>query len=438
MTDPSFWALLDRVQPYVVQRGGALLGSLSPDGADSGEVLPADRDASLREGFLTDLIRTYFRDRGIPEDPELIDRLLDELTGDSVLSPYLKDDRVEEINVNRWDDITVTLTSGEKFKSERTFRSAAHATDILRRMLRRSGRVLDNTVPVAQGHLPGNARVTVLKTPVVDDRTGVAASIRKLRPGVLGREALVSSGMLTADMMDFLCDAARYGVSAVVAGRTSSGKTTLLNVLAGAMPDDCRIYTIESGARELDLVREDPDGKALNNVVHTRSRPSDRAQGDITQETLVTLALRFDPDLIVVGEIRDAEAHGAVEASLTGHTVLSTVHSGPGAAAHGRIALLCQRRFALGMDVSLLQCRRAFPLVVFAHPGAHGRRRVMDVTACLTDDEGHADYRVLCRFAPAANSFRAVNPPSRSLFDRMQMWGAPKEVLNRWWTKGDL
>ena len=135
----------------------------------------------------------------------------------------------------------------------------------------------------------------------------------------------------------------RYGVSFVVAGRTSSGKTTLLNSLLGSIHDSKRIYTIESGARELSLVKRDEQGRVINNVVHTLSRPSDKDIYDITQEDLVMAALRFDPDVICVGEMRDAEAHSAVEASSTDHTVVTTVHGGGGRYAHRRIAFLSQR-----------------------------------------------------------------------------------------------
>ena len=84
-------------------------------------------------------------------------------------------------------------------------------------------------------------------------------------------------------------------------------------------------------------------------MVHTLSRPSENEAYNISQEDLVVAALRFDPDIVVIGEVRDAEASAAVEASLTGHTVVTTVHSGPAGAAHGRISLLCQRRFQLGI-----------------------------------------------------------------------------------------
>lgn len=56
-------------------------------------------------------------------------------------------------------------------------------------------------------------------------------------------------------------------------------------------------------------------------------------------------SLRFNPDIVCVGEMRDVECYSAVEASLTGHTVVSTVHASAADAAHMRIALLCQKKY---------------------------------------------------------------------------------------------
>lgn len=55
----------------------------------------------------------------------------------------------------------------------------------------------------------------------------------------------------------------------------------------------------------------------------------------------MVLFLRFNPD-IVVGKMRDVEAYAAVEASLTGNTVVYTIHASAASAAYMRLALLCQ------------------------------------------------------------------------------------------------
>ena len=375
-------------------------------------------------------------------DEQLIDRLYSEMVEYSILTPFLGNPDLDEINVNSWDDIVLTWSDGRMEKLEEHFHTPEHAVDIVKRLLHHSGMIIDNATPIAQGHLPNNTRITAIKSPVVDEDCGISVSIRLLHPQRIDRKCLIESGMANEEMMSFLEMCIRYGVSLVVAGRTSSGKTTLLNALLSSIPDEKRIYTIESGARELFLVKRNRFGEVQNNVVHTLSRPSENEAYDISQEDLVVAALRFDPDLVVVGEIRDAEANAAVEASLTGHTVVTTVHSGPAESAHGRISLLCQRRFQLGMEVSLSQSRQAFPVVVFAHKCEDNTRKVMDISECAVSSNGKARYRCLYRYNIIENEykdgkftisgcFEKVNPPSEQLKMQLTRSGVPRELLNR-------
>lgn len=371
----------------------------------------------------------------------LVDRLYSEMVEYSILTPFLGSAELDEINVNAWDDITLTYSDGRMIKLEEHFRNPQHAIDIVKRLLHHSGMIIDNAAPIAQGHLPNNMRITAIKSPVVDDEVGVSVSIRLLHPQRIDRSHIIESEMATEEMVSFLEMCIRYGVSIVIAGRTSSGKTTLMNALLSSIPDDKRVYTIESGARELFLVKKNHFGETQNNVVHTLSRPSENTAYNISQEDLVVAALRFDPDVVVVGEIRDAEANSTVEASLTGHTVVTTVHSGPAESAHGRISLLCQRRFQLGMEVSLLQSRQAFPVVVFAHKCEDNSRKVMDITECEVTPDGKTFYRCLYRYNIKENvyedgkfhingEFEKVNTPSAYLQNLLTRSGVPQEILS--------
>ncbi|MBO4309031.1 MAG: CpaF family protein [Clostridia bacterium] len=375
-------------------------------------------------------------------DEQLVGRLFSEMVEYSVLTPYLGNPDLEEININSWDDVTLTWSDGRMEKLKEHFHSPSHAVDIVKRLLHHSGMIIDNATPMAQGHLPNNTRITAIKTPVVDECCGVSVSIRLLHPQRVDRKCIIESGMATEEMMEFLEMCIRYGVSSLVAGRTNSGKTTLVGALLASIPDDKRIYSIESGARELFLVKKKPNGEILNNVVHTLSRPNENAAYNISQEDLVVAALRFDPDLIVVGEIRDAEANATVEASLTGHTVVTTVHSGPAEAAHGRISLLCQRRFQLGMEVSLAQARQAFPIVAFCHKCEDNNRRVMDISECSVTPDGVARYRCLYRYHITGNTcengqykitgqFRKMGVPSADLQTLLIRNGVPYQTLER-------
>ena len=256
----DFVSLLHKSQEYISENYAAAL---------------SDRSKIVQ---LRSYIEKYLHDSGFEVEGmtfrELADKLYSEMAEYSVLTKYLGRDEIEEININGWDDIAVTYTDGHIEKAKEHFYNPQHAVDVVKRLLHHSGMIIDNATPMSQGHLPGNTRITALKEPLVDDDRGISVSIRLLHPSRVDMKALVKGGNATQKMIDFLCMCLRYGISFVVAGATSSGKTTLLNALLTSIPDNKRIFTIESGSRELSLVKV-KDGKVVNNVVHTLSRPSD-------------------------------------------------------------------------------------------------------------------------------------------------------------------
>lgn len=384
----EFVPLLNLVQQYISGRYSAALTE-------------EDKQNQLRS-----YIEKYLRDTEYTVEKlsmaQLTDKLYSEMAEYSVLTPFLGKDNIEEINVNAWNDIAVTYTNGKIVKLKEHFFSPAHAVDIVKRLLHHSGMIIDNASPMSQGHLPNNTRITALKAPIVDEEAGISVSIRLLHPSKVNKEQIVKSGNATQKMIDFLCMCMRYGVSTVVAGATSAGKTTLLNALLSTIPDNKRVFTIESGSRELSLVRK-KGKKIVNNVVHTLSRPSDNEAFDITQEDLVVASLRFNPDIVCVGEMRDVECYSAVEASLTGHTVVSTVHAFAADSAHMRIALLCQKRFPIDFKTSLMQAGQAFPIVVYTHKLENNERKIMDISECEILPNGDRKYHTLFRYHISKN-----------------------------------
>lgn len=389
-------------------------------------------------------IRHYIRSNALfvesMETDEIVDALYSDMVEYSFLTPYLHREDVDEVNINSWRNVVVTYANGRK-ETLRSFYSPIHAEDVIRRMLNESGMTLDNAIPIAEGQLSGiNGRITAMKYPLVDKETHISASIRLLHPSRITVTNLVSGDSASEEMVRFLCCCMRYGVSFVVAGATFSGKTTLLNALLKTMPDEKRIFTIENGSRELDLVRKDEEARIINNVVHTLARKSEKPQQNITMEKLVVAALRFNPDLIVVGEMRDDEAYAAIDASLTGHTLVSTIHSFEGEEAHMRLATLCQKRFPMELNLSLMQAAKAFPVVCFEQQLSDGSRKITNISECVLDANGNRDYITLYRYVVERNEvedsktvvyghYETVNPMSQHLRERMLMFGIPTSLL---------
>ena len=109
---------------------------------------------------------------------ELVDALYTEMAEYGFLTKYIFADGIEEIDINSWRDIEIQYSDGHTAKLEEHFDSPEHAANVIRRMLQNSGKVLDNASPIITSRLAKNIRISVIKTPVLDEDAGVAASIR--------------------------------------------------------------------------------------------------------------------------------------------------------------------------------------------------------------------------------------------------------------------
>ena len=387
----------------------------------------------------------YIQDQRIAVDGlttrQLIDEIYSEMAEFGFLTKYIYSKDIEEIDVNAWDDVEVQYAGGVTRKLDEHFDSPEHALNVVRRMLHVSGMVLDDASPCVLGHLSKNIRIAVLKAPGVDADVGIAASIRIVNPQNMTREDFIQGGTATGQMLDFLAECIRYGISVCVAGATSSGKTTLLGWLLTTIPDKKRIYTIENGSRELALVRRE-DGRVMNSIIHTLTRDSENERQKVDQIALLDMALRFNPDVVVVGEMRGPEANAAQEAARTGMAVVTTIHSMSCDATYRRMVSLCKRAVDMSDETLLGFVTEAYPIVAFCKQLENKERRLMEIMECEILGDGTRRFRPLFQYRIQENrvengSFvitgehRQVNPISESLARRLMENGMPQTILER-------
>ena len=370
----------------------------------------------------------------------LVDALYTEMAEFGFLTKYIFGTGIEEIDINSWRDIEVQYSDGRTVKLEERFDSPEHAVNVIRRMLHISGMVLDNASPIVLGHLSKNIRIAVLKSPIVDEDVGISASIRIVNPQSMKKEDFVRSGTATDPMLDFLSLCVRYGISVCVAGATSSGKTTVAGWILTTIPDNKRIYTIENGSRELALVRE-KNGKVTNSVIHTLTRDSDNDRQRVDQIALLDMALRFNPDIVVVGEMRGAEANAAQEAARTGVAVLTTIHSNSSEATYRRMVSLCKRAVDMNDATLMDYVTEAYPIVVFCKQLENKQRRMMEIQECEILPDGTRYFRPLFQYIITENRMEdgkfvidghheQINTMSDSLAKRLLENGMPKQLID--------
>ncbi len=149
---------------------------------------------------------------------------------------------------------------------------------------------------MVDARLPDGSRINVIISPLARD--GVVVSIRKFRSTPLRAEDLMGLGTFDARVYELMQEAVRKRCNLVVSGATSTGKTSMLNVLAEFIPAGERLITIEDTA-ELQLNH--------HHVVRLESRPGGHeGAGAISIRDLVKNSLRMRPDRVVVGEVRGA------------------------------------------------------------------------------------------------------------------------------------
>lgn len=398
--------------------------------------------------LIKDYIRQYLITKNISlsdgmSTTELTDRLYMDMAEFSFITVWLRDAekmQLEEININAWNDIEI-VSAGRKHKTKEQFISPQHAIDVVRRMLQASDTVIDDGRPTALGSLAKNIRITVIKTPILDDDVGVAASIR-IVSGVNFTRDKLSSGTASEDMLDFLSCVVKYNLSICIAGSTGSGKTSTASWLLSTIPDNKRIYTIEEGSREFDLIRNGEDGKPVNSVIHTLTKSTVDHSGDITQEDLLDLSLRFDPDVICVGEMRSREAFAAQEAARTGHTVITTIHSKSASGAYMRMTTLAKRAYEFSDETLMKMMIEAFPIIVYQRQLEDGSRKITEIIEGEGYENGKVKFRTLFRYVVDDNISENGNVkvighfehPSRisaELREELLQNGAPKAYVER-------
>jgi type IV secretion system protein VirB11 len=253
-------------------------------------------------------------------------RMLRTALGPAIAS-WLEDPGVVEIMLNPDGRLWVDrLTEGLADTGERL--SAADGERIIRLLAHHVGAEVHPDSPRVSAELPETGeRFEGLIPPVV---SAPAFAIRKPAVAVFTLDDYVFAGIMSADEADILRRAVERRRNVLVAGGTSTGKTTLVNaLLAEVAKTSDRVVLIED-TRELQC-------KAPN-LVALRTK-----DGVASLSDLVRSSLRLRPDRIPIGEVRGAEALDLLKAWGTGHPGgIGTIHAGSALGALRRLEQLIQ------------------------------------------------------------------------------------------------
>jgi pilus assembly protein CpaF len=312
------------------------------------------------------------------ERDQMVQDLLDELTGLGPLEPLLRDGSISDILVNTYSTVYVERSGRLQLTTVR-FTDNDHLLRIINRIVSRVGRRVDETSPMVDARLPDGSRVNAIIPPLSID--GPILSIRRFGVSPLKGRDLVALATINQECLAFLAACVKAKTNILISGGTGTGKTTLLNVLSAFIPEGERIVTIEDSA-ELQLQQR--------HVVRLETRPANiEGEGAIVARDLVRNSLRMRPDRIIVGEVRSDEVLDMLQAMNTGHEgSMTTIHANSARDALSRLeAMVGMSGVPLSEASTRQTIARALNLIVQLGRGTDGRRRVISV-AEITGTEG--------------------------------------------------
>ena len=241
--------------------------------------------------------------------------VLDQVAGFGALQPLIDDLEVEEIWINGPGKVFCARQGRHVLTN--LILDQQEIASLVERMLRTSGRRLDLSSPFVDATLSDGSRLHVAIPDIT--RRHWAVNIRKFILRAHRLDELVRLGSLDSRCAAFLDAAVRAGLNLVVSGGTQSGKTTMLNCLAGCISGRERVITCEE-VFELQI--------PLPDVVSMQTRqPNLEGKGEIDLRRLIIEALRMRPDRIIVGEVRRQEAFDLLVALNSGFPGMTSIHA---------------------------------------------------------------------------------------------------------------
>ena len=317
------------------------------------------------------------------EEQEVIRSTMDHFLGLGPLQRLLDDPDITDIHVRGTGPVWVKFRGGFRREMPPVVSSDEELIKLVRNAATRSTRGerrFDASTVECNLCLPDGSRLFA----VMDVSTAPSLVIRKHQFQLASLHELRRGGLLTDELEAFFSAAVRARRNIIVAGGTGCGKTTLLRALMNEIPREERIVTIED-AYELGIDRfQDlhPDFDSLQSRL-----PNVEGHGEIPLSDLTRMALRMDPDRVIVGEVRGAEAFPMLMAMSQGNNgSMCTLHADSTRSVFPKLAAyVSMANTGLPVDVVNLVIAHAVHLVVHIEL-LDGRRRISSIREVVDAD----------------------------------------------------
>ena len=346
-----------------------------------------------------------------------------------ILDQLMADDRVSDILVNGVNGI-YTDRAGALEDSGLRFNNHEEIWEVAEAIMGAIGRHWTADVPMIDTRLPDGSRVNMVGPPIAVD--GVSISIRKFPKTSITLERMAETGLISNEIAIFMKECVRQRMNIIVAGSTSSGKTTMLNALSSGISLSERVVTIEDSA---ELRLQQPHVVRLE-ALAAKHTDQGIAAPAVTMRDLVKNALRMRPDRIILGESRGPEAFDVLQAMNTGHAgSMTTLHANTPRDSISRLETMVSIAMPqLALRVVRQQIASAVNLVIQMSRTADGVRHISHISELCGMEGETMVMQDLVTYVEAANNkpahyrWASGSPRNKAVTDAARTAGLMKTL----------
>ena len=308
----------------------------------------------------------------------LLNRIENALCGMYILEDILNDEKISDVRILNYNDIRIKIF-GKNYMADVSFLDNVDYKTFINGMAIRNHVSLDKGVATftdKNSNKTENMRFTIT-TEAVNTPGVPYVHIRKIGKTKKSMDELISENMLEPQIADYLIDKVKNSKGIVIAGQSSSGKTTLINTLIDYIPMSSTGTIIQEneelfGGKHPDIMCE--------KIGYVITPQKDVFYYDL--QDLIRNALLTNTEYIIVGEIKGAEARDFISACTTSHKCMATIHSSSAKDVPMRLADLMK----YGSDYTISECLRMLKdLEVIVYMSHYKVSEIVEITGY--DDE---------------------------------------------------
>jgi pilus assembly protein CpaF len=312
----------------------------------------------------------------------------------NLLAPLLEDPEVTEIMIDGPDRITIEK-NGRIEDTNIRFRSNEQVKVVVKEVLGMAGTALEEDKTLYDVRLGDNSRMIAILSPT--SINGHSVTFRKWLKKQVTWEKLLEYKAISTEGRDLIQSALNAHISILIAGGTSSGKTTVANRIVELISPAERVVVVEQ-AHELQFD-------------HPRSIFLEAGGAVATPiNDLLTAGSKMRPDWLIIGELHGAETLHALQLMGNGHNAISTMHATSAENALTRLEALClMANLGLGMDEIRQTIASAIRLIAYQERLPKGNRKIVQLVELKGLEDSRYILQPLMRYDAEQDAFEMTS-----------------------------